>query len=87
MYMKSVNDLKAEVLFELGKSTDNKVKLPEINSIHVAVTNWPNIVSVGVQFKDDKGFATALLSVSEMGTYKLLAPFDVHFNEKEEKKK
>ena len=82
--MKSINELKSEVMYELEKATQEVI--PEIQGIQLNSTNWPDISSLVVQFKQDKGFATALLGTDVNGNYKLLAPFDVKIN-KEEKKK
>lgn len=85
MYMKSINDLKTELMFELQKANNSK-STPEIFGVQLQHTQWPNIITCVVQFKDEKGYAVAMLKTDDHGTWQLLAPFDVKIN-KEEKKK
>lgn len=86
MYMKSLNDLKAELKFELEKSA-NSNNLPEIFGVQVQHTQWNGLLTIVVQFKDNKGYAVAMLKCDENGVYKLLAPFDIKLDKGEEKKK
>lgn len=84
MYMKSINDLKTEMLFELQKANNNK-PVPEIFGVQITTTDWPNVITVTVQFKNDKGMAFAMCSADDHGTWKLLAPFSIKMNEEKKK--
>lgn len=80
MYMNSIKVLKSEVENEIMKSLNSK-SCPEIFGIQVVSTQWANIKSIGVMFKDDKGGAQGMVQITDDG-YKLLAPLAVDLKEK-----
>ena len=74
--MNSIKECKIEIENAVKDSLNSK-SCPEILGFQVSSTQWANILSINVLFKDEKGSAVGMVQITDDG-YKLLAPLAVN---------